>query len=312
MGEAQKDRVRVFAPATVANVGSGFDTLGFALAEPGDILEIRLAEGAGIRILNHTPYDLPAEPEQNTAGRGVASLLRAAGKEEQGVEIRLVRKIPPGSGIGSSAASAVAAIAGINVLLGKPFSLDQLLPFCLSGEEAASLSRHADNVAPALLGGFCLVESHDPLRIVPLPVPEFLWCSVVHPGLTVKTSDARKVLGREVPLEGAIRQWARLGTLVAGLYAGRPEWIARGMEDTLIEPQRGLLISHFDEVKQAALEAGALNSTLSGAGPSVFALCQGEEAARQAGAAMKKAFERHGISASLYVSRPGAGGARIL
>ena len=305
-------QARAFAPATVSNVGSGFDVLGFAIEQPEDVVSVRFTGGSGIKIVNLSPFPLPEDPMLNTAGKGVYELLRHTGNENAGIEILIEKKIWPGSGIGSSAACTVAAVLAANALLGGPLTKEELFPFCLSGEAAASKSRHADNVAPALLGGFCLVESIDPLNVVSLPVPDFLYCSVVLPSIIIQTAEARRMLKPEIPLELAVKQWARLGTLVAGLYSRNANWIGKGMEDAIIEPQREKLIPGFYRVKLAAIEAGALNCTISGSGPSVFALSEGEKTALLAGNAMKKVFEEMEIGCELYVSKAGAEGARII
>ncbi len=304
--------VRVSAPATVGNIGSGYDVLGMALEGPVDVVSARFREKPGISIINQTSYELPSNPLRNAAARGVMNLIGRVKGGVKGLEIVIEEKIPPGGGMGSSAASAVASVVAVNELLGRPFSREELLPFCLDGEEAASRSRHADNVAPCLFGGICLTDPDDPGRVISLPVPDFLHVCLVHPALMVRTSEARRILKKQVPLADAARQWSRVGTLVAGLYAGNAEWIGRGMEDELVEPQRSPLIKGFREVKEAALKAGALNSSISGAGPSVFALCDNRQTAEKAGNAMQKAFKKQGVHSTVVVSAPNTTGARIL
>lgn len=308
----QERVVRVSAPATVGNIGSGYDVLGMALEGPADVVSACFRGRPGICLVNKTPYELPPNPLRNAAAKGVVNLIGQVKREVKGLEIVIEEKIPPGGGMGSSAASAVASVVAVNELLGNPFSREELLSFCLDGEEAASRSRHADNVAPCLFGGICLTDPANPARVIPVPVPKFLYVCLVYPEMMVKTSDARRILKKQVPLSVAARQWGRVGMFVAGLYTGNPEWIGRGMEDQLIEPQRAPLIEGFREVKEAALRAGALNSSISGAGPSVFALCEGREKAGQVGKAMKEAFNKHGVNCHIYVSGPDAPGARII
>ncbi|HDR89974.1 MAG TPA: homoserine kinase [Bacteroidetes bacterium] len=311
-GKTREKVVRVSAPATVGNMGSGFDVLGMAIDGPADVISAGFKGKPGVSIYNNTSCGLPVNPLRNAAAKGVMTLLGKVEAGVPGLKIVIEKKIPPGGGMGSSAASAVASVVAVNELLGKPFSREELLPFCLDGEEAASRSRHADNVAPCLFGGICLTDPSDPGRVISLPVPGFLHVCLVYPALKVKTSDARRILKKQVPLADAARQWSRVATLVAGLYAGNAEWIGQGVEDRLIEPQRSPLIKGFLQVKEAALSAGALNSSISGAGPSVFALCDNRQTAEKAGNAMQKAFEKQGVHSTVVVSLPNTTGARIL
>lgn len=298
--------VCVFAPATVANVGVGFDILGFALDRPGDEIVVRFSEEeAGLRIVSITGTGdkrLPMEAEKNTAGYAALQLLRHLGKEGIGIEMEIHKKMPFGSGLGSSAASAAGGVFAVNELLGSPLSKKELLPFAVEGEEIADGAYHADNVAPSLLGGFIFIRENASLDVHELPIPEELFAAVVYPHVEVLTKDARDVLSDQVTLKQSILQNGNLGGLLVGLYEENFELIANSLQDVIIEPQRAKLIPGFTQVKKAALDAGALGASISGAGPSVFALCRGQETADQVGVAMQKAFDQKGIHAELFVS----------
>ncbi len=307
------ERIRVFAPATVANVASGFDVLGFALERPGDIVTLTRSAQKGVHITSITGDGgrLPADPAQNTAAVAAAALLKAI-DEPFGLEIALEKGMPLASGLGSSAASAVAAVTGANLLAGSPLRREELLPFTLLSEQAACGSAHADNTAPALLGGFVLIRSYDPLDVVRLPVPAGLACAVVHPHTEVRTEDARRIMHKEIRLSQAIRQWGNLAALVAALYRGDLELLGRSLQDVVAEPVRSVLIPGFDAVKAAALNAGALGCSISGSGPSLFALCATVETAARAGSAMKTAFAGAGLDADLFLSRVNPDGPAVL
>ncbi len=301
--EADKQTVAVFAPATVANVASGFDVLGFALERPGDTVVLRRIPEKRIDILAVEGDDgqLPRDPDRNTASVAARCFLQAIGFPF-GLEITVRKQMPMSSGLGSSAASSVAAVYAANVLAGSPFTSGQLLPFTMEAEEVACGSAHADNVAPALLGGFVLIRSYDPLDVVQLPVPAGLAVATVHPHTEIKTEDARRILKKELRLSDAVRQWGNLAALVAALYQGDLDLLGRSLQDVVAEPRRGLLIPGFAKVKQAALEAGALGCSISGSGPSVFSLCRSMEAARAVGAAMQGAFTQAGLESDVYLS----------
>jgi homoserine kinase len=297
------ERVSVFAPATVANVASGFDVLGFALDSPGDLATLTRSKEKGIRVVSITGDDgrLPRDPKKNTAAVAVAAFM-AAIDHPFGVDIALQKRMPLSSGLGSSAASAVAAVSAANILAGRPLAGRDLLPFTIEAERIACGSAHADNVAPSLLGGFVLIRSYEPLDIVQLPVPAGLSCAVVHPHAELRTEDSRRVLKKEIRLADAIRQWGNLAALVAALYNGDLQLLGRSLQDVVAEPTRSLLIPGFAAVKAAALAAGALGCSISGSGPSVFALCATAESSARAGAAMVAAFREAGLEGDLYVS----------
>ena len=296
-------QIRVFASATVANVSCGFDVLGFAIDQPGDEITVRLREEPGVVIKSITGDEgrLPRDPQKNTAGVSVKKYLEHIGFD-RGVEIELYKGIPIGSGLGSSATSAVAGVFGVNALLGKPLEREELLPFAREGERVASGTAHADNIAPSLLGGFTLIRSYDPLDVVKLKIPAQLYCSVVLPELEVQTKMAREILQDQIPLNKAVVQWGNLAGFIAGLTTSDYDLIGRSLQDVIIEPERSKLIPGFETVKQAALEAGALGCGISGSGPSLFALTIDKQTAGKVGEAMKSAFLRKQIRSRVYVS----------
>lgn len=295
--------VEVFAPATVANVGCGFDVLGFALPRPGDSVVARSIPGEDLIIeaIVGEAEGIPFEIDANTAGVAAQSLLRHLGVRK-GIGLRLDKGIPIGSGAGSSAASAVAAAVAVNELLGRPLERRQLLRFALEGEAIASGGAiHADNVGPCLLGGMVLVRSNADLDTVDIETPEALFAAVVLPDHQILTTEARAILRPEIPMRDAITQWGNVGGLVAGLMTGDFGLIGRSLVDVVAEPRRMKLIPGFEDVRSAALAAGALGCGISGAGPAVFALCEGDEPAFHTAIAMQHAFAKHGLSARRYV-----------
>ncbi len=308
-----KKMVRVFAPATVANVACGFDILGFAVEQPGDEVVLRTTGGAGVTIRSITGDNgrLPVNPKENTAGVAVEAFCRHL-QIETGIEMELHKKMPLGSGLGSSAASGAAAVFAANVLFDRPLSNEQLIPFVLQSEKAACGTAHADNAAPALLGGFALIRGYHPLDVVKIPTPEQLYCTIVHPQIEIRTQDARNILKKDLQLKDAITQWGNIAGLVAGLMKPDYELIRRSMQDVVIEPVRSLLIPAFNEVKSAALAAGALGCSISGSGPSIFALSRTHDIAQSAGLAMRKEFDSISIENEIYVSKINQEGPRIL
>ncbi|MCB9277730.1 MAG: homoserine kinase [Lewinellaceae bacterium] len=296
--------IKVFAPASVANVAAGFDILGFALERPGDEIIVRLSETPGFRITQITGAKgkLPMEPEKNTAGFAALKLLEYLGETGRGIEMEIHKKMPFGSGLGSSAASAAGAVVAVNELLGRPLEKRALLPFAVLGEQIADGAYHADNVAPSLIGGMVLIRSNKDLDVHRLPVPKGLYAAVVHPQVEILTKDARNVLSDTVSLQQCIEQNGNLGGLIVGLYNSDLELIGRSLNDVIIEPQRARLIPHFYEVKAAALDAGALGCSISGAGPSIFALCANSLVAETAGKAMSKVFTEAKIGNQVFIS----------
>ncbi len=305
------ESVKVFAPATVANVSCGFDILGFALNEPGDIIEVSPRSDHQLIVHNETDVKLPLEADKNVCSVAIKALLDRY-ETDLGLDIRILQKISPGSGVGSSSASAAGAVFAVNELLGKPFSPKELVPFAMEGERAATGVAHADNVAPALLGGFVLVRSYVPLDMIAIPYPEELFCAVVHPDIVVETKASRAVMPEQIPVQIAVKQWGNVAGLIAGLCTNNMPLIARSLEDHVAEPARSTLITGFDEVKQAALDADALGAGISGSGPSIFALCESEDIALQVANDMRSVFTNKGIDSNLYISPINSGGPKVL
>lgn len=304
--------IRAFAPATVGNLGVGFDVLGLALERPGDEVGVRRREEPGVVITRVEGSDrVPTDAGRNSAGVAAAALLRHFG-ETTGIELELRKRLPLAGGMGGSAASAVAAVVAVDALLDAHSARALLLRCALEGERAACGAAHPDNAAPSLFGGIVLTRISEPLDIVQLPVPEDLWVALVHPHLEVETAGARRLLGDTVPLSRAVQQWGNLAGLVAGLYREDWELIGRSLVDVVAEPLRSRQVPGFAAVKQAALEAGAFGCSLSGAGPSVFALCRGEEAAGRAGEAMRAAFAEAGVESDVHRTPPSRTGAGVV
>ena len=304
------DAVQLFCPATIANISCGFDVLGLALDAVGDEMIIGKSDIPGVRITRVTGQDLPMETEKNVAGVAALALLKSL-DHPGGFEIEITKKIKPGSGIGSSAASAAGAVAGINSLLGEPYSKEELVPFAMQGEKLASGVAHADNVAPALLGGFTLVRSYDPLDIIKLNTPEKLYATILHPQIEVKTADSRKILKTVISLEDGIRQWGNVGGLVAGLYTEDYDLIGRSLEDHIVEPIRSILIPGYEQLKKASRNEGALGVGISGSGPSVFALSKGKNRATAVASAFEEAYTAIGVPFEIHVSKINPEGIKI-
>ena len=304
--------VTAFAPATVSNVGCGFDVLGFALDGPGDEVTARVSSGAtAIDDIIGDAGRLPREAARNTAGVAAQALLSALG-ERRGVALTIRKGLPLSSGLGGSAASAAAAVVAVDALLDAHAPRDLLIACALDGERLGAGSAHPDNVAPSICGGFVLVRQSHPLDIVELPVPHGLTAVVVHPDLEIETAKARALLGDTVPLADAIRQWANMGALVDGLHRSDFGLISRALEDTIAEPRRAALIPGLADIKRAAVEAGALGCSISGSGPSLFALCRDRAIADRVAGAMTAAVGRSiGGAAQTYVSAIAAG-ARVV
>ncbi len=302
---------RAFAPASVSNVACGFDVLGFAIEELGDLVEAREREEPGVELLEITADDgrLPREASRNTATVAVRSLLEAAGSM-RGVSLSLHKQMPLASGLGSSAASGVAAAFAANELLDLGASRAELLRCAMAGEKEACGSDHADNVTPSLYGGLVLIRPSNPPDVIPLPVPEGLTCALVRAHIEVETRGARRLLGDTVPLRAAVQQWGNLGALVAGLFTSDFALIARALEDVVVEPKRAVQVPGFAAAQRAAYGAGALGCSLSGSGPTIFALCASAGEADQAARAMKKALDVTGLMVDVYTSKVGAEGAR--
>jgi homoserine kinase len=305
------NEIKLFCPATIANLSCGFDVLGLCLDNVGDEMVIRKSAQKGIRITKIVGANLPLETENNVSGVAGLALLETV-NADFGFDIEIYKNIKAGSGIGSSAASSAGAVFGINALLGYPYSTKDLVQFAMQGEKLACGNAHADNVAPALLGGFTLVRSYSPLDIIKIESPSELYATVVHPQIELKTSDARSVLKQTVSLKSAIMQWGNVGGLIAGLYTQDYDLIGRSLHDEIVEPLRSVLIPGFDLIKQAALENGALGSGISGSGPSIFALSKGKETADKIAKAMSAVYEAINLPYEIHVSKVNSEGIKIL
>jgi homoserine kinase len=311
----RNQRLRVFAPATVANIGPGYDVLGLALSRPGDLLEAELTGAPGVEIADVTGDGgrLSRDPMKNVAGLAAADVLRRAGSSH-GLRIWLHKQMPLASGLGSSGASSAAGAFAANELLGRPLSSRELVLSAMAGECAASGTPHADNVAPSLLGGIVLVRSYDPLELVPLPVPDELRVVVVHPHCQVPTAEARRLVNdRTYGLEVIVPNIGNVASLVAALYLGDLPLLGRSIDDRIIEPLRATLIPGVAAVKDAALRGGALGCSIAGSGPSVFAFAPDAAAADLIGGAMQATFESAaGLESDLFCGKVSAEGARVV
>ena len=303
--------VKVFAPASIANMGCGFDIMGFTLDEVGDILEMSLSEGDGISITNLTDVPLPEGIEENVITPVIRKFLDIMDKKAQ-IDVKILRKIYPGSGIGSSSASSAAAAYGMNALYGYPLSDEELVECAMEGENLASGGYHADNAAPAVMGGIVLIRGYEPLDLIKIPVPGNFYCAVIHPDIVVSTKQAREILPIEVPLHDAIRQWGNVGGLVAGLYSSDINLVGRAMKDFVAEPYRKQFIPGFDELREKLLGTGALAMNIAGSGPSVFALADKFGIASRAGKIMKEHFDALGIGYEAFVVKVSNNGAKVI
>jgi len=306
-----KKEIRIFSPATVANVACGFDVLGFCLDTIGDEMVIRQTDQKGIRITKIEGYDLPFEAEKNVAGVSALAMYNAL-QPDCGYEIEIYKHIKPGSGIGSSSASAAGSVYGMNELLGRPLDKTKLTYYAMKGEALASQCEHADNLAPAIFGGFTLVKSANPLQVLELPTPSDLYATIIHPQIEIKTANARAILPKAVPLQNAIIQWANVGSLVHALHTSDYDLLKDALNDVIIERYRKQLIPHFDAVKSAALKAGALGCGISGSGPSIFALSKSEGTAKVVASAMQDLYSETEIHFETYVSKINTQGIKTL
>jgi homoserine kinase len=303
-------KIKIKAPGTVANLVCGFDILGLALSEPFDVMEMTLLNEPKVIIHNKDGYNLPEDPEKNVAGVVLLSIIEKM-NNSCGFEVTIEKHIKPGSGLGSSAASAAGAAVAANHLLGNIFSTDDLVQFAMNGEKLASGVKHADNIAPCILGGVSLIRSIHPLDIIAIPFPD-LHVTVVHPQIEVRTSDARQILKQQVLLKDAIRQWGNIAGLVTGFMKSDYDLIGRSLEDVIIEPVRSILIPGFDEVKTKCREAGALGGGISGSGPSVFMLSRDKGSAGAIGSVMKDVYNRIGIDYNIYLTTINKKGVEII
>ncbi|WP_292009930.1 homoserine kinase [Chryseobacterium sp.] len=293
--------IKLKVPATVANMVCGFDILGMAIHKPYDEMELRLLDTSDIIIRHTDQYELPETASQNVAGVVLLKMQEEL-HLKNGFEVIIHKNIKPGSGLGSSAASAAGAAFGANILLGNTLSKEEVVHFAMYGEELASGVRHADNIAPCIYGGITLVKSSDPVDIIPLRTPD-LFVTAVHPQVEVKTSDARQILKKNVQLKDAIQQWGNVAGLVTGILKNDFALIGRSLQDVIVEPVRSILIPGFDEVKEKSMEIGALGGGISGSGPSIFMLSEQEETARQIADMMKSVYETLQIESFVYISK---------
>ncbi len=304
--------IKVFAPASVANLACGYDILGLAFNGPGDEIIARPSDkpGVHISIIRGDQKKLPRDPLKNTAGFAALKLLEHLGTNK-GVDLEINKKMPFGSGLGSSAASAAGAVVATNAMLGKPLTREELLPFAVLGEQIADGAYHADNVAPALFGGIVLIRDNESLDIVKLPCPKGLYISVVHPKLEILTSEARSILSEQLSLKSHIKQSGNLAAFISALYTSDFNLIKRSLKDVIIEPQRASMIPGFYDVKQAALDQGALACSISGAGPSIFAFAQNSFFAENIAKEMQEVFRKNHINSESFVSSINTQGVKI-
>lgn len=304
------NEITILSPATVANVVCGFDILGFALDGPFDKMVIRKTSGKGVTIINKDDYNLPTEPTKNVIGMALLALLEEV-SEDIGFVVESTKLIKPGSGIGSSAASAAGVVVGANHLLNNRFSKEDLVRFAMCGEEVASGSKHADNIAPCIYGGVTLIRSLNPLDIISIPAPP-LFVTILHPQIEVKTSDARGILKKQILLKDAITQWGNVAGLIAGFMKSDYDLISRSLVDVIVEPIRSILIPRFDEVKKKSMEAGALGGGISGSGPSIFMLSKDEHTAKAVEAAIIAVYKNVGIDFHTHVTTISNEGVSVL
>jgi len=309
-----RNTVKVFAPATVANVVCGFDVLGFAVNAPGDEVVMRVTDKPGVIISKITGDDgrLPLNPDKNTVSASVQDYLKHIGRTDIGIDIELHKKMPIGSGLGSSSASTVAGLFAINTLFDNQLSNQELVPFAMKGEELACGYGHADNVAPALLGGFVLVRSYEPLDVISLPFPQDMCAAIVYPEVDVPTKDARQMIRSKVLLKDAVKQWGNVAGLVTGLFTNDYDLIGRSMVDVLVEPTRSILIPDFYKMRSIAMEMGAVSFGISGSGPSVFALTKDQDTAHLITQALQKQLKSIQINSLSFVSSVNKKGPVIL
>ncbi|WP_295830766.1 homoserine kinase [uncultured Winogradskyella sp.] len=305
------DHIKIFSPATVANVSCGYDVLGFCLDSVGDEMIIHKISEKGVKISKIDGYDLPYEIEKNVAGVSALAMYEAL-QPDCGFDIEIYKKIKPGSGIGSSSASAAGSVFGMNELLGRPLNKTELTKYALKGEALASQCEHADNLAPAIFGGFTLVRSVSPIDVLQLPTPGDLYATLIHPQIEIKTSESRAILPKNVALKDAITQWSNVGSLVHALHTNDYDVLSKSLKDTIAEPHRKQLIPHFDSLKAEVIKAGALGCGISGSGPSIFALSRGEKIAKIVEKTMQNVYSKTEIPFYTFISKINTRGIKIL
>jgi len=307
------NEIKIFAPATIANISCGFDALGCCLDAIGDEMIVRKSSTKGIQITKIIGENLPLETKKNVAGAAALALLEQLDFEiDFGFEIEIFKNIKPGSGVGSSAASAAGSVFAINELLDKPFSKIDLVAFACEGERLACGSPIADNVAPAIFGGFTLVKSTNPLKIIELPTLNGLYTTIIHPQIEIKTADARAILPHKVDLEDAVKQWSNVGALIHALHTNDYALFADSLTDYIVEPHRSKLIPDFDLVKKSALKAGALGCGISGSGPSIFTFSKNLQLAENVAFNIDKVYGKNKIPFHIYISKINTQGIKII
>ena len=312
--DLKKKEIRVFAPATVANVGCGFDIFGFALHEPGDEIILKVSENKGLQITKITGDEgrLPTQANKNTAGQSLLAMMNEL-KFESGLEMEVHKKMAIGSGLGSSAASAVASVFAFNAMLERPLSKTELLKYAIEGEKIASgESVHLDNIAACLYGGFILVRSRNPIDIVALPVPDNLFCTVIHPQIEIRTESSRKILRKQIPLEKAVTQWGNVAGTISALYQEDFELLKRSFNDVIVVPDRSQLIPYYQDLQQVAMDSDAIGCSISGSGPSIFALSSDSETARKIGSNMSAVLTDVKIGHDIYISKINTQGPKVI
>ncbi len=303
-------KIKVFAPASIANVSCGFDIFGFAVPNLGDFVEVWFNDTGKLIIESISGADgLPTEPELNVTTVAAQALLDDIG-EKRGVSFNIQKTVKPGSGLGSSSSAAVAGAFAVNELLGKPFSRRELLPFAGVGEKLASNQLHFDNVAPSLLGGFSVVRSNEEMDVLSISYPKDLWVVAAHPQVEIKTKQAKRMLGRTMPISNAVIQFGNVAGLVLALVSNDYDLLGRSMVDMLAEPKRSKLIPLYDEAKEATLAKGAIGTNIAGSGPTIFSFCKGEESAKQVMNAYKKVYAASELEVNYYISKINPEGAK--
>jgi homoserine kinase len=302
--------ITIKTPATIANLVCGFDILGLCLEQPCDVMQVNLLNEKKVTVRSTNNFPLPEDPRLNTAGAPLIEMINSI-HEEVGFEVIIEKHIKPGSGLGSSAASAAGAVVAANHLLRNRFSREEQVGFAMHGEKVASGVKHADNVAPVIYGGITLIRCIFPLDIISIPAPP-LFITIVHPQIEVRTADARQILRKEVQLKDAIKQWGNIAGLVTGLMKSDYDLIGRSLEDVIIEPVRSILIPGFDEIKKQCREAGALGGGISGSGPSIFMLSRDEGTAVLLQSIMRSIYNRIGLEFHTYVTTMNKTGCSIV
>jgi homoserine kinase len=297
---SSKQSIKVFAPASVSNVGSGYDIMGFAIEQPGDIIEVFLNDSGKISIENCSDSNIPVD-SSNVVFPAIKKMLLEAGNK-RGVHLRFISKINPGSGIGSSAASSSGAVFAVNELMGLPFTRIDLVRFAMEGEKLVSGEAHADNVAPCILGGFTLVRSYNPLDIIQVPYPANLICTVVQPEISIRTADSREVVKKDISVKDAVIQTGNASALIVGLMSGDLDLVGRSVHDVIAEPYRKTLIPGYIEAKKSVMDSGAIAVNISGSGPSIFAFNKNKAEAIKTGKIISSVFTSLGINSDTYIS----------